>query len=154
MKFHSADGRTAVAVVTRRPGRGIANIALLSILTLGVCTTVQHRDAREPNVFVKMTASMTTSFQRAVRGEAIEITDTRSDFDKEAELTPGQLIDRWNPLITAAAKQVGLPETCILPSGSMPPGKAARGRAVVRAESPDHLAGRRDGPHAAHARHL
>jgi len=106
MEFHSADGRAAVTVETRRSGRGFLNLTLLSLLTLGTCMTMQGRDAREPNVLLKMT----TSLQRAFNVESIEITDTRSDFEKEAGLTPRQLIDRWNPLITAAAKQVGLPE--------------------------------------------
>src|SRR5689334_21515289 len=106
MEFHSADGRTAVTVEARRSGRGLLNLTMLSLLTLGTCMTMQSHDAREPNVFLKMT----TSLQRAFDVESIDVTDTRSDFEKEAALTPRQLIDRWNPLITAAAKQVGLPE--------------------------------------------
>jgi hypothetical protein len=109
MQFHSADGRAAVAVQTRRPGRGTLNLTLLSLLTLGTCVTLQHHDAREPSVFLRMTNSL----QRVVSGEAIEITDTRSDFEKESSLTSRQLVDRWNPMITAAAKQMGLPESWI-----------------------------------------
>jgi len=109
MEFHSADGRTAVVVETRRRGRVLLNFTMLSLLTLSMCTTIQHHDAREPSVFLKVTDSL----QRAFNVKSIEVTDTRSDFEKEAELTPRELIDRWNPLITAAAKQVGLPETWI-----------------------------------------
>lgn len=110
MEFHSVGGRAAVAVETRRSGRGILNLALLlPLLTFGVCTSMQHQDTRDPSVFLKMT----TSLERIVTGKSIEITDTRSDFEKEADLTPRQLVDRWNPMITAAAKEVGLPENWI-----------------------------------------
>jgi len=117
MQFQPADGRAAVAVETRRSGRGILNLTLLSLLTLGTCVSVQHHDARDQNAFLKVTNSLRHAFDV----ESIDITDTRSDFEKESALTPRQLVDRWNPLITAAAKQVGLPESWI--------------RAVIRQES-------------------
>jgi hypothetical protein len=82
---------------------------MLSLLTLTMCTSLQQHDVREPGVFLKMTDSL----QRAFNVKSIEVTDTRSDFEKEAALTPRQLVDRWNPLVAAAAKQVGLPESWI-----------------------------------------
>lgn len=109
MEFHSGRGRGTAAVETRSTRRGLANLAFLTALAAGLLVTIQHQDARGPSAFL----NMTTAMQRVVTGEAIEVTDTRSDFEKEAALTPQQLVARWNPLVAAASKQVGISQSWI-----------------------------------------
>jgi hypothetical protein len=99
-------GHMADVTDTRRTRRSLANIAFFSALTLGLLTTLQHSDPRQPGVWLKMT----TSLQHAVTGDDAPVV---SDYQRESTLTTRQLIERWNPLIAAASKQVGISQDWI-----------------------------------------
>jgi hypothetical protein len=113
MEFQHA--RAGIVVSARNRYRTGFNLAFLFVLSIGILLTVQNTARHDGAVYKRAAVSLRQVVERDLTPPP------PSAFEIESAMSPGDLMKRWDPLVTAAARKFGVSEKWI--------------RAVMRMES-------------------
>jgi soluble lytic murein transglycosylase-like protein len=101
------------AEVQSAPVRNIFNLLFLCAITVAILLNVPHNSPKGVSLYNHMASTLEQTVENAPELVKAAMPKPVSEFATEAAMSPAQLMNRWEPLITEASKQFGIPATWI-----------------------------------------
>lgn len=101
------------AEVQSAPVRNIFNLLFLCAITVAILLNVPHNSPKGVSLYNHVASTLEQTVEQAPEIVKAAIPEPVPQFTAEAEMSPAQLMNRWEPLIAEAAKQFSIPAAWI-----------------------------------------